>query len=72
MRAKAGVIFPEDNVAHIIFILVGSFDERNLHLKALAAIAQITQSPEFDKKWFEATNEEELKNIVLLAERRRD
>ncbi|HID94455.1 MAG TPA: amino acid permease [Candidatus Latescibacteria bacterium] len=70
-RAKAGIIFPEDKLAHIIFILVGSSDERNLHLKVLAAIAQITQIPEFDKRWFEATNKEELKNIVLLAERRR-
>jgi amino acid transporter/mannitol/fructose-specific phosphotransferase system IIA component (Ntr-type) len=70
-RAKTGVIFSEDKLAHIIFVLVGSTDERNLHLKTLAAIAQVTLSPEFDKKWFEAKNEEELKNIVLLAERRR-
>jgi APA family basic amino acid/polyamine antiporter len=71
VRAKAGIIFPQDNVAHIIFILVGSFDERNLHLKSLAAIAQITQAPDFDKKWLEARNADELRSIVLLAERRR-
>ncbi|MCK4859117.1 MAG: amino acid permease [Candidatus Omnitrophica bacterium] len=71
VRAKAGIIFPEDKLAHIIFVLVASQDERNLHLKVLAAIAQITQSAEFDKKWLTASNEEELKNIILLAERRR-
>ncbi|MFA5115288.1 MAG: amino acid permease [Candidatus Omnitrophota bacterium] len=71
VRAKAGIIFPGDNVAHIAFILAGSFDERNLHLKSLAAIAQITQQPEFDKKWLSAGGKEELRNIVLLAERRR-
>ncbi|MBU1062081.1 MAG: amino acid permease [Candidatus Omnitrophica bacterium] len=71
VRAKAGIIFPEDKLAHIIFVLIGSSDERNLHLKVLASIAQVTQNPEFDKKWFEARNEDELKNIVLLAERRR-
>lgn len=71
VRARTGVIFPEDKLAHIIFVLVGSSDERNLHLKVLAAIAQITQNPDFDKKWFEARNIDELKNIVLLAERRR-
>ncbi len=71
VRAKTGIIFPEDKLAHIIFVLVGSSDERNLHLKVLAAIAQITQDPEFDKKWLETTNKEELKNIILLAERRR-
>ncbi len=69
VRAKAGVLFPQDEVAHVIFVLVGSTDERILHLKILAAIAQITQNPEFDKKWLEATNKEQLKNIVLLAER---
>ena len=71
IRAKAGIIFPDDNVAHIIFILVGSFNERNLHLKSLAAIAQITQEPEFDKRWLSAGGKEELRNIVLLADRRR-
>ncbi|MBU3958501.1 MAG: amino acid permease [Candidatus Omnitrophica bacterium] len=72
VRAKTGIIFPGDEIAHIIFVLVGSADERNLHLKVLAAIAQITQDPEFDKKWFNASNAEELKNIVLLTERRRE
>jgi len=71
VRAKAGIIFPNDQLVHIVFILVGSSGERSLHLKDLAAIAQITQNPEFDKKWLEVTNKEELKNIVLLAERKR-
>ncbi len=71
VRARSGIIFPNDKLAHIIFILVGSPDERNLHLKVLAAIAQITESADFDKKWFDARNTDELKNIVLLAERRR-
>ncbi|NQV04481.1 MAG: PTS sugar transporter subunit IIA [Candidatus Omnitrophica bacterium] len=71
VRARSGIIFPGDKLAHIVFVLVGSSDERNLHLKVLAAIAQITQNPDFDKRWFEARNTDELKNIVLLAERRR-
>jgi len=71
VRARAGVIFSRDQVAHVIFVLVGSVDERLLHLKVLAAIAQITQNLDFDKQWMEAKNNEELKNIVLLAERKR-
>ncbi|MCK4574818.1 amino acid permease, partial [candidate division WOR-3 bacterium] len=71
VRAKAGIIFPQDEVVHIAFVLVGSSGERILHLKILAAIAEITQSPEFDKNWLEASGKEELKNIILLAERRR-
>lgn len=71
VRAKAGIIFPDDKIAHIVFILVGSLDERNFHLKALAAIAQITLNPEFDRNWMEAKGEEELRSLVLLAKRRR-
>ena len=50
---------------------MGSSDKRNLHLKILAAIAQIIQNPEFEKKWLKAKNEKELRNIILLAERER-
>ncbi|MCK4825431.1 PTS sugar transporter subunit IIA, partial [bacterium] len=70
VRAKAGVIFPEDQLVHIAFVLVGSAGERILHLKILAAIAQITQNPGFDKMWREATDGEELRNVFLLAERK--
>jgi len=71
VRARAGIIFPQDEVVHILFVLVGSGGERILHLKILAAIAQIAQNPEFDKNWLEARSEDELRNIVLLAERKR-
>jgi len=72
VRARAGVVFPQDEVVHIIFVFVSSSDKRVLHLKVLAAIAQITQNPEFDKKWLEASSKDALKNIILLADRRRD
>ncbi len=71
VRARAGVIFPNDEIVHIIFMLAASSDERNLHLKALAAIAQITSAPGFDKQWMSAGSKEDLRNIVLLAERKR-
>jgi len=71
VRAKTGIIFPDDNLVHIAFVLVGSSGERSLHLKDLAAIAQITQDPKFDKKWLEARNEDELRNLILLAKRAR-
>jgi len=70
IRAKAGIIFPHDEVAHTIFALVGSADQRLLHLRVLAAIVQTTQYPEFKDKWFGATSTEDLRNIVLLAERK--
>jgi amino acid transporter/mannitol/fructose-specific phosphotransferase system IIA component (Ntr-type) len=70
-RAKTGIIFPNDEVVHTIFLLVSSSDERNLHLRVLSAIAQIVQDSKFYEKWFKAVNKDDLKNIILLAERRR-
>ncbi|MDP8253252.1 MAG: amino acid permease [Candidatus Kaelpia aquatica] len=71
VRARAGIIFPGDRLIHIAFILVSSPGERVLHLKILAAIAAIVQSQDFEKKWFEAKGEEELKHVIFLAERKR-
>ena len=72
IRAKAGIIFPGDQLIHISFVFVGSSGDRILHLKVLSAIAQVIQSPGFTEAWNEAKNEEELRNVVLLADRKRN
>lgn len=71
-RCKNGITFPETKEkVHIVFVLAGSKEERNFHLRALAAIAEIAQASKFDKNWLAARNIEELRSIILLAERRR-
>lgn len=71
-RCKDGIAFPDaKSKVHIVFMLAGSKDERNFHLRALAAIAEIAQGKEFDRRWLEARDTEELRHIVLLAERKR-
>lgn len=71
-RCKKGVIFPRVNTSiNTIFAIVGSKDQRLYHLKALAAIAQITREADFEKKWLEAKDEEGLRKIILSAERKR-
>ena len=71
-RSKEGIYFSETAPAvHTIFLLVGTKDERPFHLRALAAIAQICQRREFDNIWLSARNIEELRDIILLAERKR-
>jgi hypothetical protein len=55
-----------------MFFLVGSKDERNYHLRALMAIAQITQAKNFRRDWFEARGVDGLRNLILLASRKRD
>ncbi len=71
-RAKQGIFFVKSaEPVHTVFVLVSTKDERNFHLRALAAIAQICQQHEFDESWMSARNIEELKDIILLAERKR-
>ena len=71
-RCRGGIIFDDATPPiHTVFVLLGTQDERNFHLKVLAAIAQIAQDTDFDSKWQDARNAEELRDAVLLAKRRR-
>lgn len=71
-RAREGVVFPRiEEEAHALFVLVRSRGERTLHLRVLAAIAQIIQDPDFERRWLEATDSEKLRALVRHAERRR-
>lgn len=56
---------------HTVFALAGSREERNFHLQALMAIAQIVQNPFFKNHWMKAPDVRDLKNIILLTERSR-
>lgn len=71
-RSRPGIRFAEDAPpVHSAFVLVGTRDERNFHLRALSAIAQIVQAPGFEKKWLSARGEQALRDAVLLEERKR-
>ena len=71
-RCKPGIVFPGvDSDVHAVFMLAGTRDERNFHLRALAAIAQIAQPLHFYKKWIRAKGKEALRDTVLLGKRLR-
>jgi len=71
-RCKEGIVFSElePNVI-ATFVILGTRDERNFHLYSLAAIAQIVQNPNFEKRWMAAKSKEALRDIVLLGKRKR-
>jgi len=72
-RCREGIVFAEDEPpVTAVFVLVGTADERNYHLRALSAIAQVVQDPHFMKRWMQAKNEQSLRDVVLLGERRRN
>ncbi|KPL06724.1 hypothetical protein AMJ71_09510, partial [candidate division TA06 bacterium SM1_40] len=71
-RCREGAEFSKSAPdVHAVFVLVGTKDERNFHLRALAAIAQIVRDPHFEQRWMAARSEEALRDVVLLGERRR-
>lgn len=71
-RCRPGVNFSETAPAvKSVFVLAGSKNERNFHLRALAGIAQIVRDPHFEEDWMRARNEEDLRDIILLGKRRR-
>jgi amino acid transporter/mannitol/fructose-specific phosphotransferase system IIA component (Ntr-type) len=73
VRAKQGAIFPKSaEPVKIMFFLAGSKDERNYHLRALMAIAQIAQEKDFEQRWLDARDIEGIRNLILLSTRKRD
>ncbi len=72
VRNKYGIVWNENNdIVYTAFSLIGSKDERNFHLKALAAFAQVLMDPDFEKEWTNAKNDNDLRTAVLLVKRKR-
>ena len=72
IRSKKGIFFTDEAPAvKAVFVIAGSKDERRLHLQALAAIAQTIHNQDFLDRWDKARNENHLKDIFLLSDRRR-
>lgn len=73
VRAVEGIEFCSTaEPVHVMFVLAGSKDERNYHLRALMAIAQIAQERNFEQRWFAARDIEGIRNLILLSTRKRD
>ena len=71
-RCREGINFSEKApMVNAVFVLVGTKDERNFHLRALSNIAEIVQDHHFERRWLRAKNERALRNVVLLGKRRR-
>jgi mannitol/fructose-specific phosphotransferase system IIA component (Ntr-type) len=73
VRAVDGIEFPEaPDPVKIMFVLAGTKDERNYHLRALMAIAQIVQEKNFEQRWLTARDTASIRNLILLSTRKRD
>jgi amino acid transporter/mannitol/fructose-specific phosphotransferase system IIA component (Ntr-type) len=71
-RVREGVEFGEDEApVRAVFAIAASPQEEEFYLRALVAIAEVTQSPGFDAEWMAARSAEGLREVVLAAERER-
>jgi Trk K+ transport system NAD-binding subunit/Kef-type K+ transport system membrane component KefB/mannitol/fructose-specific phosphotransferase system IIA component (Ntr-type) len=67
-RCKKGIIFSESKPrVYAAFVLVGTRDERDFHLRALSSIARIVLSPNFENRWKRARNEKALRHVLIQA-----
>lgn len=72
-RCREGVAFAGEagSGVRLVFVIIGSKEERNFHLRVLSAIGQLFQHEEFEERWMTAQDAEELRRLVLSVERRR-
>ena len=71
-RNKEGIVWEEgSDPVKAVFVLIGSADMRDTHLKALMAVSQIVQNKEFFAKWMDAKGPEDLKSVIRLMPRSR-
>jgi mannitol/fructose-specific phosphotransferase system IIA component (Ntr-type) len=72
VRCREGLRFVgQDMPVKVAFVLAASADQRDLHLRALMAIAHIVQEHRFNERWTQAPSVQNLRDIVLLSGRKR-
>ena len=71
-RCRKGIRFSGENtLVHTVIVLAGPPHERNFHLRCLAAIAQVCQAKDFEKRWLAAPGEQALRDLFVLSHRHR-
>jgi len=68
VRSKKGIIF-SDNIppVHALLVVVSSPDQQSFYLHSLMWMVQISEDKDFEEKWLNAQNSEELRDIILSS-----
>ncbi len=68
VRSKKGIIFSDDiPPIHALFVIVSSPDQQSFYFHSLMWLVQISEFKDFEKKWLNAKDNEELRNIILSS-----
>jgi len=73
VRSKKGIILSDDvGPIHAFFVIVASPNQKNFYLHSLMWIVQIAEGIDFEAEWITAKDDEELKDIILAAWKKRE
>jgi len=71
-RCREGVYFCNSSKkVKAIFLFISGESLAKEHLQTIASIVSIVREEEFEEKWLEAKNENYMKDLILLSERKR-
>jgi mannitol/fructose-specific phosphotransferase system IIA component (Ntr-type) len=71
VRCKKGIVFSNEYPpANAVFIIVSTSDEQHFYLHSLMWLTQIVEKPDFEMKWLNAQNTDELRDIILSSWRK--
>jgi len=72
VRSRKGIILSDDvDPIYAFFVIVASPDQKNFYLHSLMWVVQIAEETDFETEWIIAKDDEELKNIILVAWKKR-
>jgi len=72
LRTVPGIdLLPRAASVEAFFMILTSPDKRNSYLRTLAVLAQIAGDPAFEDSWRKALDEDRLRDVLLLTERKR-
>jgi mannitol/fructose-specific phosphotransferase system IIA component (Ntr-type) len=73
VRTKKGLVISKDiDPIHCIFIILATPDFESFYYHCLMWLVQISDDPEFEKRWVEAEDEAMLRDIILTSWKRRE
>lgn len=72
IRCKEGIKFNEEfNSVKAVFLFISGKNLRKEHLHTLASIANLVRDEKFEEDWLSAKNENYIRDLILLSERKR-
>jgi mannitol/fructose-specific phosphotransferase system IIA component (Ntr-type) len=68
VRCKKGImLFDDVKPVHAFFVVVSTSEHQSFYMHSLMWIVQITEEIDFEKKWLDAKDENELREIILSS-----